>query len=391
MAAGEGSRMKPLTDTIPKPLLKICGKTILEHNIEPIIEFFDEIYMVVKYKQEKFFEHFGKEYKGKPIRYIEQIDAKWTWAAILSLERHIDGAFVVVSADDLYDAKDILKLSWVQGHGTLCKRVDHPENFGIFTLDQDGKVSGIVEKPKDPTLGNLANIGVHKFDSSIFPMLRNIPLSHRGELEITDLIHIYIEHGGYEVVEASGRWITIGYPWDLLKADDEIIGKYEKTIDMWATIEPNVTIKGNLLLGPNVTIKSGTYIEGNCYIGHSTVIGPNAYIRGTTSIGANSKVWAFVELKNSYIGENTHIPHLSYIGDSVLGNDVNIWAGSKVANLRHDHKNIHVKVKESLVDTGREKFGVVIGDHARLGINTLIYPGRTIPSHHGTLPGEVIK
>jgi bifunctional UDP-N-acetylglucosamine pyrophosphorylase/glucosamine-1-phosphate N-acetyltransferase len=96
-------------------------------------------------------------------------------------------------------------------------------------------------------------------------MLRNIPLSHRGELEITDLIHIYIEHGGYNVVEATGRWITIGYPWDLLKANDEIIGKYEKTVDMGATIESNVTIKGNVYLEKGVTIKSGTYIEGNVY------------------------------------------------------------------------------------------------------------------------------
>ncbi len=103
--------MQPLTETTPKPLLKICGKTILEHNIEPIIEFFDEIYMVVKYKQEKFFEHFGKEYKGKPIRYIEQVDMPGTGAAVLSLERYVHGPFVVVSGDDLYDPKDILKLS----------------------------------------------------------------------------------------------------------------------------------------------------------------------------------------------------------------------------------------------------------------------------------------
>ncbi len=72
MAAGEGSRMRPLTETTPKPLIKICGKTIIEHTIESIIDQFDAIYMIVKYKQESFREYFGETYKGKKIHYIEQ-------------------------------------------------------------------------------------------------------------------------------------------------------------------------------------------------------------------------------------------------------------------------------------------------------------------------------
>ncbi len=222
--------MRPLTDNTPKPLLKICGKTIIEHNIEPIVHFFDDIFMVVGYKSEAFREYFGESYKEKRIHYIDQIDTPGTGAAILSLERVIDGGFIVVSGDDLYDPSDILKLTGIQGYATLVKAVDRPENFGIFTRDSDGKPTGIVEKPTDVSLGNLANIGIHKFDSSIFSVLRNIPLSKRGEMEITDLIHIYIEHGTYSILEAKGHWITVGYPWDLLKADDELIGGYTESV-----------------------------------------------------------------------------------------------------------------------------------------------------------------
>lgn len=98
-----------------------------------------------------------------------------------------------------------------------------------------------------------------------------------------------------------------------------------------------------------------------------------------------------MELKNSYIGESTHIPHLSYIGDSVIGNHVNLGGGTKVANLRHDGKNIRTMNKGKLVDTGRRKLGAIIGDGVHTGINTLIYPGRVLDTESNTLPGEIIK
>lgn len=87
MAAGEGSRMRPFTDTTAKPLLKICGKTLIEHNIESIVSDFDEIFFIVKYKKEQFSEYFGSLYQGKKVHYIEQMDEKsGTGAAILSLD-----------------------------------------------------------------------------------------------------------------------------------------------------------------------------------------------------------------------------------------------------------------------------------------------------------------
>lgn len=115
-----------------------------------------------------------------------------TGAAILALDGHINGEFLIVSGDDLYDESDIINLMKQPGYATLCKRVENPELFGIFTCDEQGRATGIIEKPTDPSIGNLANIGNHKLDSQIFEILRHIPLSPRGELEITDLIHIYI-------------------------------------------------------------------------------------------------------------------------------------------------------------------------------------------------------
>ena len=392
MAAGEWSRMRPLTDNTPKPLLKICGKALIEHNIESIIDEFDDIYMIVKYKQESFPQYFGDTYKWKKIYYIEQSgDIMGTGAAILSLKWHLTGEFVVVSWDDLYDSTDILQLKNTHGYGALVKQVDNPSDFGIFQLDNSGKVLGIVEKPTDTSLGNLAYIGILKLDSSVFEELSELSLSPRGELEITDLMMRQIERGEFHAIEADGRWITIGYPWDLLKANDVIIGNYTETVDNWAIIEPNVSIKWNIYLEEGVILKSGTYIEGNVYFWKWSIVWPNTYIRGNTSFWEGAKAGNASEIKASYIWDYSAVPHLSYIGDSVIGNHSNIWWGTITANVRHDGGNIKALSKWKIIDTWRRKLWAIVWDNAHIGIKSSIYPGRTIPTGGTTLPGEIVK
>jgi len=98
-----------------------------------------------------------------------------------------------------------------------------------------------------------------------------------------------------------------------------------------------------------------------------------------------------VEIKNSILMDNTKIGHLSYVGDSVIGENVNFGAGTIIANLRHDDKNIQSEYEKKLVDTGRRKFGAVLADNAKTGIHTSIYPGRKMWPGTTTLPGEVVK
>ena len=137
-------------------------------------------------------------------------------------------------------------------------------------------------------------------------------------------------------------------------------------------------------------------------IGEHCTIGPNAYLRSSTTIGNNCKIGFEVEIKNSVVFNNSAIPHLSYIGDSVIGEGVNVAAGSITANVRHDAglirssviKNaggeIREEIRGELVDTGLHKLGTILADGVKLGIRTLIYPGRKIWPGKTTLPGEIV-
>ncbi|MCP4523219.1 MAG: glucose-1-phosphate thymidylyltransferase, partial [Candidatus Gracilibacteria bacterium] len=130
---------------------------------------------------------------------------------------------------------------------------------------------------------------------------------------------------------------------------------------------------------------------GNCYIGKNSSIGPHSYIRGETVIGQDCKIGNAVEVKNSCFGNNTNAAHLSYIGDSILGNSINIGGGFSSANLRHDNKNIRVMVQNKLIDSGKRKLGAIIGDNVKTGINSSTMPGRIIDTGTMTIPGAIIK
>ena len=152
--------------------------------------------------------------------------------------------------------------------------------------------------------------------------------------------------------------MDVGNPWDMLDANLTLLSATPS--DIRGTVEEGVCIQGTVIVGEGSVVKSGTYIEGPCIIGKNCRIGPHAYIRGATSINDDCHIGHCSELKNSIIMNGTKIPHFNYIGDSIIGSECNFGAGTKIANLRHDHANVRVCGK----DTQRKKFGA---DYRRWG------------------------
>ena len=141
-----------------------------------------------------------------------------------------------------------------------------------------------------------------------------------------------------------------------------------------------------MVIGKNTVVKPGTCIEGPCIIGNNCRIGPHAYIRGATSIGDDCHIGHCTEIKNSIVMAGTKIPHFNYIGDSIVGSGCNFGAGTKIANLRHDHAAVRVGGK----DTRHTKFGAVIGDNVRFGINCSVNVGSVIGSNATFAPNTYI-
>lgn len=193
---------------------------------------------------------------------------------------------------------------------------------------------------------------------------------------------------GREKVTVPG--ILLVYPWDLLEIPRLLIGKLTGHC-IEGVVSSRAEVDGHLILGQGSRILPGVYIEGNCVIGKNCKIGPNCYLRGNTFIGDNCHIGQAVEIKNSIIGNDTSIGHLSYAGDSVIGSRVNFGAGTIISNLRHDGKDHHSLVNGKLVATGRRKFGAIIGDDVHTGIHTSIYCGRKLASGSMTLPGMAVK
>jgi bifunctional UDP-N-acetylglucosamine pyrophosphorylase/glucosamine-1-phosphate N-acetyltransferase len=195
---------------------------------------------------------------------------------------------------------------------------------------------------------------------------------------------------GPATLPADDRTFRIRYPWDLLRANEEALA--ERPIGgIEGEVSPAAHIEGRLALGQGSRVLPGVFIEGTVVIGADTRVGPNCYLRGATAIGSRCRIGQAVEIKNSLIMDDVGIGHLSYCGDSVIGERSNLGAGTITANFRHDGAEHRSRVAGRVVATGRRKLGAFLGDQVHTGIHTSLYPGRKIWPNGWTRPGEVVE
>jgi len=384
LAAGEGKRMHPLTYTRPKVMLPIANKPILELNLLNAIKAgLKQFIFVVGYKSEmvrNYFEN-GKKWNIK-IEYVNQGSALGTAHAIGIVEKFTDD-FVVLSGDTIFEQKDIKKIVEKKNSMGIIK-VENPKEYGVVEIKK-GKVNKILEKMETP-ISNVINAGIYHFDKKIFDFIKRTSRSLRGEYEITDSINMMTNKIDIEGVLLN-EWRDVVYPWHLLDANEEILKKIPKKIEV--TVEKNTTIKDKVIIGKNSVIKSGSYIEGPVVIGENCKIGPNCYIRPYTTIGNECHIGNACEVKNSIVLNNSNIPHQNYIGDSIIGENCNLGAGTKVANLRLDKKNISVILNGKKLDTKRRKLGLIMGDFVQTGINSMMNVGSIIGNNCYVGPGTI--
>ena len=396
LTAGEGTRMRPLTLTRPKTMLQVGGKPILQYNMEALRDAgIKDIIMVVGYKKEAIGDYFGNGSSfGVNITYITQEKRLGTAHAINSVHDMIDEEFIVLNGDIIVDPELIVDLivkyeSEEASSILMLTEVEDPSSFGVVEIEND-IIKNIVEKPAPGEApSNLINAGIYLFDKTIFDAIDKTEKSKRGEYEITDSLKIQMgENKTVRGLKSDHKWIDVGRPWELLNVNEHFISEMEENIQ--GEIEEGVTIHGKVILGKDSIIRSGTYILGPVFIGEGCDIGPNSYLRKYTYLGNNVNVGNAVEIKNSIIMDGTNVNHLSYVGDSVIGANCNVAAGTNIANLRFDNKNVKMKIKGEKFDCGVRKLGAVFGDNVKTGINSSFNPGVKVGMNSAVGSGTII-
>jgi bifunctional UDP-N-acetylglucosamine pyrophosphorylase/glucosamine-1-phosphate N-acetyltransferase len=303
--------------------------------------------------------------------------------AIKMVEGLVDGNFLVMNGDIVVSQKEISSLTSRNENTLGVFEVEDTRDLGVVEVSGD-RIIHIYEKTENPP-SHMANAGLYLFTPDIFDAVSRTAKSLRGEYEITDALQLMIEQGQHISYRQISYWLDLSYPWDLLTANESLLAGIEA--QNLGEVEKNVVVKGVVAIGKNTVVRSGSYLVGPVIIGQDCDVGPNCYLRPSTSIGDNCRIGNAVEVKNSIIMKGSKIPHQSYVGDSIIGEGCNLGAGTKIANLRLDKKDVTAAGK----DTRKRKLGAVIGDRVETGINACINVGSIIGNNTHIGPGAIVS
>ena len=363
LAAGEGKRLRPFTETMPKVMLPVGNKPILEHIFESLKNTgIGEVIIVVGYKKEVIMEYF-KDYKKIKISYVTQDKQLGTAHALLQAKNHVKSPFVVIPGDNIIDKKSIANLIQDKSeYSMLIKEHSHPSKYGVVLLEK-GNLRRIVEKPQED-IGKFISTGIYKFPKTIFKDIEKI--GKGGTHSLSSVVDTLIQQGSIINTIKADQWMDIVYPWDILDVNEAMINNVSSVKS--GTIEKQVTIKGNVSIGKDTKIYSGCYIVGPVSIGEGCEIGPNACIFPSTTVGDNSVINPFTEVRNSVIMKDTHIGSNSFISNSIvakgtiIGNHFSSTEGENIVEIEDEFKKL-------------ENLGAIIGEDCTIGSHVIVDPG----------------
>ena len=172
------------------------------------------------------------------------------------------------------------------------------------------------------------------------------------------------------------------YPWELLDSIKEFILALGKTLDpkLYECRGDGVYIARDAKIAPTASIGGPCIIDSGAEIRHC------AYIRGSAIVGKGAVVGNSCELKNCILFDNVQVPHFNYVGDSILGYKSHMGAGAVTSNVKSDKTHVCVKTGGTVIDTGRKKFGAMLGDNVEVGCNSVLCPGTIIGKNSNIYP-----
>lgn len=379
LAAGEGTRLRPFTDTDPKVMLPVANKPILQYVVEALVENgIDEIVMVVGYGRQRIMSYFGDgdEFDAK-IEYVvqeKQPPSGGTAYALYQAKNNIEDDFLVLPGDNIISKKTVSDLiENKERYSLLVTESDEPSKYGVVTLKKGGKnLKDLIEKP-DKSPSHLISTSILSFPPEIFDRIEKTMAD--GDHDLPTVIQGVLEDKEIRTVISDGTWIDAVYPWDLLKVNGEALKGGCKQIN--GLVEENVVIKGQVKIGEGTRIRAGTFIEGPAVIGQGCDIGPNACIMPSTSVGGNTKIGPFSVVSNSLVMSGAFIAPHSTVEKSVIGSGVRIGTNFSTFSGKarveaedgfHEIDDIGVMIAEdtSIGQSVNIDAGVIIGRECKI-------------------------
>ena len=216
LAAGEGTRMRPLTLERPKPLIEVSGRPILEHILDALPPEVEEVIIVVGYKGDMIRKHLGDAYNGRAIRYVHQWMPAGTAHALSVARPFITGKFLFLNGDDIHGPEALAEAIKHQ-YAIVAAPHEDPSKFGVIELNEDGTLKRLVEKPKEPAT-NLVSTGALVLDEKVFgyPAPKH---EVTGEYFLTEPFASLSADYPVRVIEQP-LWIPVGYPDDIGRAEE---------------------------------------------------------------------------------------------------------------------------------------------------------------------------
>ncbi len=378
--------MYPVTGD--KFLLKFRGKTLLEHQVDVAVRagLADFIVVANKMNMERI-EAVLERCTGIQAQVILQENAGGMAEAIRSASRWVHGDVIIANPNDVFEVSGYQRLldAWKNGQSMVYILAQEVESYvpgGYLSVDESNRVVGIVEKPgqgNEPS--SLVNIALHLHSDydRLVAQLANTK-SENDDVYECALGGLMDQGLHLQAVPYGGHWVAIKYPWDIFHAVKHFLDDVEGWISESADISDAASVDGKVIIDDDVRVLENAVVRGPVYIGPGSVIGNNSLVRGYSHIGADCVIGFGTEVKGSYVGDRTWM-HMTYLGDSIVGEGCSLGAGTITGNQRLDRNRIVVMSDGQPIDTGREKLGAIVGDNCRTGIHVGTMPGVTIGSN----------
>jgi len=397
LAAGESSRFWPFNRR-HKSLFKVMGKPLIWFNLEGLEKAkIREIFIVQSPKRDIEEELKNYKFRNLKIKYLIQPEPKGTGNALFLVKKFLKEHFLVLNGDIVNSRELVLetikKFKKSKAKAVILgQKTETPALFGMMRFKKD-RILEIVEKPrkgKEPS--NIKVVGVYLLEPGFFSFYQKVK-KHQYDFE--DALSLYMKENEAKLalLKKSERETPsfLKYPWHLFSARKYLFDKFlEKKISKTARISKNAIIQGKIFIGKNSKVFEGAVIKGPCYIGDNCIIGNNSVTREYVNLENNVTIGANAEVARSIFRENSST-HSGYFGDSIIGENTHMGAGTITANIRIDRGEIKSVVKGEKIGTGLKSFGCVMGTNTKTGIRCSFMPGVLIGSNCVVGPHSVVS